>query len=135
MRGQAPFLDLLIMQKIKNYSLYLVISEEYGNGRSALEIAASAIAGGVDIIQMREKDKPREELVRLGRELSLLCRERGVKFIVNDDPLIAKETDADGVHLGQDDIRRSPIRKVRELLGPDKIIGVSTGTADRCQGR
>ena len=116
------------MQKLKDYSLYLVITEEYGNGRSALEIAGAAIAGDVDVIQMREKNKSRNELVRLGRELSRLCKERGVKFIVNDDPLIAKETDADGVHLGQDDIRRSPIRKARELLGPDKIIGASTGS-------
>jgi thiamine-phosphate pyrophosphorylase len=114
------------MQKIKDISLYLVITEEYGNGRSALEIARAAIAGGVDFIQMREKDKPREELLRLGRELSCLCKEKGVKFIVNDDVMLAKEVDADGVHLGQDDIRSMTVKEARRILGPSKIIGVST---------
>jgi thiamine-phosphate pyrophosphorylase len=121
------------MNRIKDNSLYLVITEEYGNGRSALEIAGAAIRGGVDIIQMREKNKPRAELVRLGKELSCLCKEKGVIFIVNDDPSIAKEVDADGVHLGQDDILRSPIDQTRELLGPDKMIGVSTESVSQVE--
>ena len=97
------------MQKIKEYSLYLIITEEYGRGRSALEIARAAIAGGVDIIQMREKNKPRPELIELGKKLSDLCRDNGVIFIVNDDPEIAKETGADGVHLGQEDIKKHSV--------------------------
>jgi len=75
---------------------------------------------------MREKNKPREGLIRLGRELSRLCKEGGVKFIVNDDPLIAKEVVADGVHLGQDDIRKISVKEARRILGRDKIIGIST---------
>ena len=122
------------MLKIKDYNLYLVITEEYGNGRSALEIAGAAITGGVNVIQMREKNKSRDELVRLGRELSRLCKERGVKFIVNDDPLIAKETDADGVHLGQEDIRRMSVKEARSILGQDKIIGISTESAAQAAG-
>jgi thiamine-phosphate pyrophosphorylase len=114
------------MRKIKEHSLYLIITEEYGKGRSAVEIAAAAIAGGVDIIQMREKNKPRPELIRLGKELSRLCKNGGVTFIVNDDPSIAKEVDADGVHLGQEDIKKYSVEAARSILGCDKIIGIST---------
>ena len=79
-----------LMSKIKDYSLYLVISEEYGLGRSAVEIAELAISDGADIIQMREKNKTRDELVKLACELSSLCKEKRVIFIVNDDPFIAR---------------------------------------------
>jgi len=114
------------MEKIKDNSLYLVISEEYGRGRGAVEIAKSAIAGGVDIIQMREKSKPREELVRLGKKLACLCKKGGATFIVNDDPILATEVNADGVHLGQEDMSIYPIAMVRKIVGKDKIIGIST---------
>lgn len=114
------------MPAFKDYSLYLVISEEYGRGRGALEIARCAIAGGVDIIQMREKHKSRRELLALGRGLCRLCAENRVTFIVNDDPFIARESGADGVHLGQEDARRFGIRSTREIIGPGKLIGIST---------
>jgi len=114
------------MVKMKDYSLYLIVDEEYGRGRDALEIAKSAIKGGVDVIQMREKNKPREELVTLGEKLSSLCRRSRVTFIVNDDPMLAKEVDADGVHLGQEDLKLFPLEVSRRILGRRKIIGVST---------
>jgi len=114
------------MTKIKAYSLYLIITGEYGNGRGTLEIAAAAIAGGTDIIQMREKNRPRQELIGSGRKLSKLCKNNGVIFIMNDDPRIAKETDADGVHLGQEDIEKHPVEEARKILGRGKIIGIST---------
>ena len=113
-------------QKIKNNSLYLIITEEYGRGRSALEIAGAAIAGGVDIIQMREKKKGEAELVELGVKLAELCKNRNVPFIVNDDPMLAKKVGADGVHLGQEDARRITASVARDILGDDKIIGLST---------
>ncbi len=112
--------------KIEDYSLYLVISQEYGLGKSALEIARFAISGGVDIIQMREKNKTRHGLIKLGSQLLKLCKENRVMFIVNDDPLIAKECGADGVHLGQEDLRTYGITETRGILGNGKIIGVST---------
>jgi thiamine-phosphate pyrophosphorylase len=119
------------MQKIRNHSLYLVISEEYGNGLGAMEIARRAIAGGVDIIQMREKDKDAEELMTLGKNLSHLCKNSRVTFIVNDDPLLAKKAGADGVHLGQEDIKKYPIEETRKILGEDRIIGVSTHSVEQ----
>ncbi len=114
------------MPKINDYSLYLVISEEYSLGRNAVEVARQAISGGVDIIQMREKHKTAGELIALARELSGLCKESGVTFIVNDDPLVAKESNADGLHLGQEDMRKYSIASARSIIGNVKIIGVST---------
>ena len=119
------------MKRIKDYSLYLVISEEYGKGRSALEIAKYAIKGGVDVIQMREKKKTAKELVALGKSLACLCKSNKVTFIVNDDPMIAKEVDADGVHLGQEDIKLFSLERSRRILGHKKIIGVSTHTIEQ----
>jgi len=112
--------------KINDYSLYLVISEEYGLSRSAVEIASLAISGGVDIIQMREKSKDRDKLVKLACELSSLCEKKRVIFIVNDDPLIARESNASGVHLGQEDTLKYSITEARNIIGKSKIIGVST---------
>jgi len=114
------------MPKIKDYSLYLVISEEAGLGKSALEIAGLAISGGVDIIQMREKTKPAAEKLKLACELAKLCAENKVMFIVNDDPFIAKESNADGVHLGQEDLKNCSVIEARNIIGKDKIIGIST---------
>lgn len=116
--------------KIKDHSLYLVITEEYCRGRSTFEVARSAIGGGVDLVQMREKDKPRGELLDLGKRLSALCKERGVIFIVNDDPVLAKETGADGVHIGQGDLKQFSVDKAREILGADKLIGISTHSVE-----
>ena len=116
------------MKKITNHSLYLVLSEEYGRNRNALDIAQCAIAGGVDIIQMREKKKNKQELIRLGQTLAQLCRKHNSIFIVNDDPLLAQKIDADGVHLGQEDLQRFPIKETRHIIGSDKIIGLSVST-------
>ena len=114
------------MRKIKDYSLYLVITEELCLGRDPLEIAERAIAGGVDIIQMREKKRPRAELVALGKRFAKLCKKNSVTFIVNDDPLLSIEVNADGVHLGQEDITRFSITSARDIIGPARMIGIST---------
>lgn len=114
------------MSEIKDRSLYLVVTGECGRGRKAVEIARRAVSGGVDILQMREKDKPKRELVRIGKQLCGICKEKEVKFIVNDDPVLARKVNADGVHLGQEDLSAYPLKKARKILGPDSIIGVST---------
>ena len=111
---------------IKDRSLYLVVSEEYGFGKPSVEIAKLAIVGGVDILQMREKNKTREELTALASELSALCKKNDIPFIVNDDPELAAECDAAGVHLGQEDVLKYSISRTRNILGKNKIIGVST---------
>jgi thiamine-phosphate pyrophosphorylase len=60
-----------------------------------------------------------------------MCKEAGVKFIVNDDPVLAKKVNADGVHLGQEDLKKHSLKKTRELVGSDKIIGVSTHSIEQ----
>ncbi|MDD5427908.1 MAG: thiamine phosphate synthase [Candidatus Omnitrophica bacterium] len=119
------------MNGIKDRNLYLVLSEECGRGRPATEIAGLAVSGGIDMLQMREKNKSGPELKKLGRELFKICSKSGVKFIVNDDPVLAKELKADGVHLGQEDLKKYSLEAARSLIGPDKIIGVSTHSLEQ----
>jgi len=83
----------------------------------------SAIAGGVDIVQLRDKHLSDGELATSARAASSLCEQLGALLIVNDRPLVAREAGADGVHVGQDDM---DVAEVRELLGPDMLIGLST---------
>lgn len=90
---------------------------------SHTEIADLAIMGGADVIQFRDKVMPTGELIETARELKKICSKAGVLFIVNDRVDVALVADADGVHLGIDDI---PLKEARKLLGKDKIIG---GTA------
>ena len=119
------------MNRFKDNSLYLVTGEEYSNGRSTLEVVKAAIEGGVDVVQMREKGKSREELISLGKDLAGMCRNAGVLFIVNDDPYLAKEVGADGVHLGQEDVIKYPIEKTRSIMGTGAVIGVSTHSVEQ----
>ena len=86
-----------------------------------------AIAGGVEIVQLREKHLPDEELVAVANAARALCERLGALLIVNDRPLVAREVGADGVHVGQDDM---PVAEVRELVGPELLIGLSTHAPD-----
>jgi len=107
--------------------LYLVcgsISDSSSpDGRALPDLLRDAIAGGVDIVQLREKQLPDEELVAVANAARALCERLGALLIVNDRPLVAREVGADGVHVGQDDM---PVAEVRELVGPDMLIGLST---------
>ncbi|MDD4956876.1 MAG: thiamine phosphate synthase [Candidatus Omnitrophica bacterium] len=114
------------MPRIKPYSLYLVTSQEYSAGRGTPDVVKLAVSSGVDIVQLREKGLGPGELRRMGREVGKICAENGVIFVVNDDPYLAKELGADGVHLGQEDMARYTLPAVREVIGPGCIIGVST---------
>ena len=87
-----------------------------------------AIAGGADIIQLREKSLADRTLLATARDLRAMTRSAGALFIVNDRPDIALLAEADGVHLGQDDL---PIHEARRLLGPSALIGVSTHNLDQ----
>jgi thiamine-phosphate pyrophosphorylase len=127
-RGQ---IDMYGKRQIKDYSLYLVLTEEYGAGRPLLQIAELALAGGVNVLQMREKQKSRAELLCLGSNLAALCRSKRATFIVNDDPLLAVELEADGVHMGQEDLQQCPVDEVRRIIGNDLILGISTHSLEQ----
>lgn len=83
----------------------------------------AVVAGGVDVVQLREKFRPREDQLAAGRLLRALCRDLGVPFIMNDDPTLALEVGADGVHVGQDDCS---VAHCRAVLGDEAIVGLST---------
>ena len=102
--------------------LYLVTDRDLSLGRSLEEIVREAVAGGVTIVQLREKDAATGEFVELGRRLMSLLKPLGVPLIINDRVDVALAVDADGVHIGQSDMTYADARR---LLGPDKIIGLS----------
>ncbi|MFH0867890.1 MAG: thiamine phosphate synthase [Candidatus Woesearchaeota archaeon] len=108
--------------------LYVITESSISKGRSNEEIVKEAIAGGAEIIQLREKrwgkDQVKEEAVKLLK----ICRENNVLFIVNDYVDIALEIGADGVHLGQSDIS---IAEAREFCGNELIIGLSTHSVEQ----
>ena len=114
------------MYPIKDQNLYLVLSSEYAREKPILDIARQAVTAGVDILQMREKNISEKERIVLGKNLLSICRERKIPFIVNDNPYLAKRLDADGVHLGQEDIKRYPLFNARDIIGQGKIVGIST---------
>jgi thiamine-phosphate pyrophosphorylase len=105
--------------------VYLVTDERLSKGRATAEIVRAAIRGGVDAVQLRGKDLPIREQLTIGRALRTITREAGVLFIVNDRLDLALALDADGVHVGQDDL---PADVVRRLVGPEWIVGVSAAT-------
>lgn len=111
-----------------NYSLYLVTDANLSRGRSHREIVESAVRGGSTIVQYREKNASTRRMIKEAGELKELCRRLGVPLVVNDRVDVALAIDADGVHVGQDDM---PPEMARRLIGPDKILGVSAETPEQ----
>ena len=94
-------------------------------GRKLQDVLRAAIAGGVDIVQLRDKRLCDDELTEVAYPAHKLCEQLGALLIVNDRPHVALAASADGVHVGQDDM---PVAQVRELVGPNLLIGLSTHT-------
>ncbi len=109
----------------ETWRLYLVTDEKLSRGRSHLEVAEAAIRGGADVIQLRDKTAPSGELYRIALAMRKLTLEAKVPLIINDRLDIALAVDADGLHVGQDDL---PASVARRLLKPGMILGVSTET-------
>ena len=96
-------------------------------GHDPVELARTMLEAGVRVMQLRLKDVTTRDFLAAARAISQLCHRRDAIFIVNDRIDVAMLSDADGVHLGQNDL---PLDAGRELLGPDKIIGVSTSNVE-----
>lgn len=103
-------------------ALYLVTDRGLSMGRDIEWIVAEAVAGGVTMVQLREKDCPTGEFVALALRLKSLLSPCGVPLIINDRVDVALACGADGVHIGQSDM---PYRMARSLMGPDRIVGLS----------
>jgi thiamine-phosphate pyrophosphorylase len=109
-------------ERLASARLYLVCGSLADAG-GLPDLVRAAVAGGVDIVQLRDKQLAGEELSAVANAARALCERLGALLIVNDHPDVAAEAGADGVHVGQEDM---PVAQVREMVGPDMLIGLST---------
>ncbi|MFD0586400.1 thiamine phosphate synthase [Paenibacillus sp. GCM10027627] len=107
----------------RDFELYVITAANHHRGRSLAEVMEQTLIGGAGMLQLRNKTGSRKEVLEEAKVLRQLTRRYDVPFIVNDYPDIALEVDADGVHLGQEDLS---IEEAREMMGEGKIIGIST---------
>jgi thiamine-phosphate pyrophosphorylase len=113
-------------ERLEQARLYLVLDLRADTER----IVGAALAGGVDVVQLRDKAAADEEIVSAGRRLSALSRAAGALFLVNDRPDLAVACDADGVHVGQED---APVSEARRVVGPDLLVGLSTHSPEQLE--
>lgn len=113
-----------------NLKLYAITDSSWLNGDTLAHQVELAIEGGATIVQLREKNKSGEELKALAIEVKNVCDKHNVPFIINDDVELAKEIDADGVHVGQSDMS---VENARKILEPDKIIGATAKTVEQAK--
>src|SRR4051812_5043227 len=105
--------------------LYLVL-EGRPNGSDPSQLLDAALRGGVDIVQLREKDVPDGDLIRAAEPFRRACDAHGALFVLNDRPDLVERCGADGVHVGQDD---TPLAEARHTVGSDRLVGVSATQA------
>ena len=106
-------------------SLYLILDKKACGNKNIYRILKSAIEGGIDLIQVRDKISSTKEMVAYCRALKKIARKNGLPIIINDRLDVCLAIDADGIHLGQEDM---PVETARRALGPKKIIGLSCHT-------
>ncbi len=116
------------MRRSPDLSLVLVTDRMLAAGRTLEDLVRAAVRGGATAVQLREKDCSTREFLEIGKSVRDACRSLRVLFIVNDRADLALLLDADGIHIGQDDL--SP-QDARRLLGPDAVIGLSVETLDQ----
>jgi thiamine-phosphate pyrophosphorylase len=112
-------------ERLRRAHLYLVIEAE-----PCERVVPAALAGGVDVLQLREKSAPDESIVETGRRLRDLCDQHDALLIVNDRADLAVACGADGVHVGQDD---EPLESVRATVGDELIVGISTHSPEQIE--
>ena len=111
--------------------LYAVTDQSWlKEGQTLLSVCEDVLANGATFLQIREKDLDSNSFATEAAKLKDLCAQYKVPYVVNDSVEIALAIDADGVHVGQSDIRG---RDIRSLIGPDKILGISAGTVEEAQ--
>ncbi len=116
-------------QQLADRRLYLLLTAELcpGNVEQTLK---DALAGGVDIVQLREKTLPDRDLLEFARRVREITRNAGALMIMNDRPDLAVLCDADGVHVGQEELS---VQEVRRIVGPQRLVGVSTHTIEQAR--
>jgi thiamine-phosphate pyrophosphorylase len=117
-------------ERLRTARLYFVCDAR-PRGGDPEPMLRSALSGGVDIVELREKELDRRAIEVAGATFRRLCDTYSALFIVNDDPALARSCRADGVHLGQDDMA---VADAREALGHDALIGLSTHSREQIDG-
>jgi len=109
-------------EQLRAAGVYLVTEEALSRGRTSEEIAVAALAAGIRVVQVREKEGTARRALEIALALRRVSRERRALLLVNDRIDLALAAEADGVHLGQTDL---PVATARAILGPDALIGLS----------
>jgi thiamine-phosphate pyrophosphorylase len=123
----------IVVRDLEHTRLYFVCGARPG-GKPLPDVLAAALAGGVDVFQLREKGAPDEAVLSAAAVARELCRDAGVPFILHDRPDLVERAGADGVHVGQDD---TPVAEARAAVGDGRIVGLSTHSeaqADAARG-
>ena len=111
------------MRSVDEWRVYVITDRSLSMGRSNEEVIRRAIAGGADVVQFRAKEGSTADVYREALRLRRVTRATDTPFIINDRVDVALAVDAEGVHLGQDDL---PLTVARRILGPNKMVGAST---------
>lgn len=114
-------------ERLRTARLYFVCDARPG-GEDPEPLLRAALDGGVDMVQLREKDGDLRTIERSAQTFRRICDTYGVPFMINDDPDLAVSCRADGVHIGQDDVS---VEEARRIVGPDALIGLSTHTEEQ----
>lgn len=117
-----------MFKKSLDYSLYLVTDQKLAGNQSLADIVKSAIAGGVTIVQYREKDASTKYMIEQANEIHKITKMAGVPLIIDDRADVMLAINAEGLHVGQSDM---PAVLARKLIGPDKILGVTAKNVDQ----
>ncbi|MEN6390115.1 MAG: thiamine phosphate synthase [Syntrophomonas sp.] len=113
-----------------DYTLYLVTDRRFLRGRSLIDEVLKSVRGGVSMVQLREKEAGSREFYQVALSLKTALQESGVPLIINDRLDIAMAVDADGLHIGQEDL---PLSEVIRLWGKEKIIGLSVSSLEEAR--
>ncbi len=114
----------------KTLRLYAVTDRTWLDGRTLYDDVEKALKGGVTLLQLREKNMSTDDFINSAKEIKSLCEKYNVPLIINDNVDVAKAVNADGVHIGQNDM---PAHEARKILGKSKIIGVTAKTVEQAQ--
>ncbi len=126
-RPNSPYPARELLERLR---LHVLTDREWSRGRDMLTVAKAALNGGATVLQLRDKNAGGRQLIEEGLALRALTRERDALLIVNDRIDIALAIDADGAHVGQEDV---PAAFARHLLGSQRILGVSAATMEEAR--
>jgi len=113
-----------------DWDLYVITDRRAAGDAPLADVVRAAIAGGATVVQLREKQATTREIIQLGQVLRQITRDSHIPLIVNDRADIAVALDADGVHVGEEDL---PAPVARDVMGPGRILGVSAGTVEEAR--